>query len=738
MRTNLPITQEEYILADGAMLVSKTDLKGHITFANEAFIEASGFSLTELLGKAHNIVRHPDMPEEAFQDLWDTLRAGKPWTAMVKNRRKNGDCYWVLANATPIGEAGAIAGYMSVRSKPTREQVEAAESLYRLFREQRAGTRVIREGRVVRHGVTQRLNFLARASLSVKASCVSLLIAAPAAALMALSLLPIGEGRLRTAIVSTAFFLGTLGLAAWAHWIRRLAATLRMSSAHIEELTQGRFERIFEAHGEDELAALQRSLQSLRTKVGFELADSRRLAIECARIRQALDVAAANVMVADQSHDIIYANRSLMRMLESAQADIRLSLPSFNAAGVLGTNIDQFHARPAHQRDMLARITGTHQTRLRLGGRTIDLLVTPVHDTDDRRVGTVVEWNDRTQELALSAKAEALHEQEIATVRQIDTIVAAAIEGDLSGRVEAEGMTGFFASVAAGLNALLENMAGLVSSVKAAAAEVRGGADEIARGNMDLSSRTEEQASALEETASSMEQMASSAHLSSGNAAQADQLASEARAQAEAGGGIVAETVVAMQGISASSDRIASIIGVIDAIAFQTNLLALNAAVEAARAGEQGRGFAVVASEVRNLASRSAAAAREIKTLIEDSSNKVAHGTNLVGRSGKALEDIVRAVTKVTSVVAEMSGASKEQAAGIEQVNKAVMSLDAVTQQNAALVEQAAAAAESLLEQAGRLDVIMAKYVLGEGSRAPMDSRVDKQDDQAPTRRRAA
>jgi methyl-accepting chemotaxis protein len=296
------------------------------------------------------------------------------------------------------------------------------------------------------------------------------------------------------------------------------------------------------------------------------------------------------------------------------------------------------------------------------------------------------------------------------TVAETMHVVQRAVDGDLTSRVKVDDKSGHFKALAVSVNSMIESMMEVVTGLTKTSHEVRIGAEEISRGNLELSSRTEEQASSLEETASSMEEMTSTVKNNAENAARASQLAEAAREQAEHGGRIVASAVAAMSEIDAASKKIADIIGVIDEIAFQTNLLALNAAVEAARAGEQGRGFAVVASEVRNLASRSAGAAKEIKALIQDSVGKVSEGTRLVDESGAALGEIVTRVEKVTNVMTEIANSSREQALGIEQVNKALTSMDTMTQQNAAMVEEASAAAQTLSAQATGLTTLIAHF----------------------------
>jgi methyl-accepting chemotaxis protein len=294
-----------------------------------------------------------------------------------------------------------------------------------------------------------------------------------------------------------------------------------------------------------------------------------------------------------------------------------------------------------------------------------------------------------------------------------------AYASEIAGRIAAGDLTvavdlrdGDSSSMLFAMKRMRDSLAGIVGQVRNGTDLIASASSQIATGNLDLSSRTEEQASSLEETASSMEELTSTVKQNADNARQANQLASSASEVAERGGAVVSQVVDTMASINDSSKKIVDIIGVIDGIAFQTNILALNAAVEAARAGEQGRGFAVVASEVRTLAQRSAAAAKEIKLLIDDSVSKVDDGAKLVDRAGETMSEIVESVRRVTDIMGEISSASQEQTSGIDQINVAISQMDQVTQQNASLVEEAAAAAESMQEQAAKLAEVVSVFTL--------------------------
>ncbi|NYZ61838.1 methyl-accepting chemotaxis protein, partial [Luteimonas deserti] len=421
--------------------------------------------------------------------------------------------------------------------------------------------------------------------------------------------------------------------------------------------------------------SLAASLVAMGDSVVARLEADREQLAENLRIRTALDSVTTNVMIADTARDIIYVNRSLLEIFSAAEDDIRRDLPGFNASSIIGSSIDGFHRAPEHQAMMLAKLRGTHRAQISVGGRTMQLIVNPIVDAAGESAGFVVEWADRTVEVRLEA--------------EVSRVISAAAAGDLSGRIRTDDKSGFLLALAGQLNGLLDanaasldqvsgvltsladgdltvrmdgdfqgvfaqmrddanatvaQLTGIVGRIQAASGAIGTASSEIAAGNDDLSRRTEQQAANLEETAASMEELTSTVRQNADHARQANQLAIGAASVASQGGDVVGQVVQTMSDIEQSSRKIADIISVIDGIAFQTNILALNAAVEAARAGEQGRGFAVVASEVRTLAQRSAAAAKEIKQLIDDSTGKVESGAALAAQAGKTMGEIVTSV----------------------------------------------------------------------------------------------
>jgi len=893
MRNNQPVTQKEVIFPAGKMIVSKTDLQGRITFVNRDFIDISGFTESELLGQSHNIVRHPDMPSAAFADLWGNLKTGRPWTGLVKNRCKNGDHYWVVANATPIFENGQVSGYMSVRSLPTRTQVDAAEKAYRELREGLVRGMTVRDGQVVRAGfswsewrrsrsigqrifaicvlltagmlllgglgirgvseTTQRLDSVYREQVVplqqlkevADAYAVSIVdlshktrdgaesfesaldkvkraetviqsgwkaytanVLTPEEQRLATELQPLmklgdeatsrlkailAEGdrgalsvfaaqalypaidpisdkigelvnlqltlaqvavkaadednaafKVRFGLLIAAF--GLVGLMLSVALVAAIRRPITAAATFFRSLAEGRTDVTINFEQRDELLAISDAARMMQIKSGWDLNSTQEILADAQRIQMALDGAEIPMTISNQDNILIYMNRAAERLWTLMEPAMQQRVPGFLVANLRNHALVDFFDDESMKSAYRGEIAETRQLDVQMCGRILRVTATPVRDSRGQYLGRASQWIDRTLEVAV--------ENEVAD------IVGAAARGDFSRRVDEAGKQGFFLRLASDLNTLLqtsqlsldevaqvlsaiasgdlgqrvgrdylgtfaqlkdstnltaEQLSAIIEQIRQASDAINVAAREIATGNQDLSSRTEEQASSLEETASSMEQLTSTVKQNADNARQANELASGAQLVAIKGGEVVGEVVATMTAINDSSRRIADIIGVIDGIAFQTNILALNAAVEAARAGEQGRGFAVVATEVRNLAQRSAAAAKEIKGLISESVDKVESGNRLVDQAGRTMSEVVSSIKRVAAIVTDIAEASREQSAGIEQVSLAVSQMDEVTQQNAALVEQAAAAAESLEEQAESLVRAVAIFRLQAG-----------------------
>ncbi|MDP2903250.1 MAG: methyl-accepting chemotaxis protein [Methylovulum sp.] len=721
MKINMPVTDKEVPMKKGDILVTRTDLKGLITYANNAFVAISGFTREELIGANHNIVRHPDMPAAAFADLWVTLKQGRPWQAPVKNRAKSGDYYWVEANISPVFKNGEVESYLSIRYAPKREQIEQAELLYKKLEAHTAKLRPT--------GLAARVKAISESGSSRKVAVGLAALLAPIGWLMTQLFLS-GQYPLFTLVACSAL----LGAAIIIKLALEVAGTLESAINAVYCITDGHFRNKFELDRNNQLGDLLRGLYAMQVNLNLQLAEANQVARDALRINQALDSVQSGVMVANTQFEIVYMNHGVQEMFKKAEQDIRKQLPNFNANKLLGTNIDLFHKNPAHQRGMLEKLTGLFRSEFVIGGHQMVVVAHPVIDGGGERIGYVAEWLDRSTEVKVE--------------REIATVVDAAALGDFSQRIDEHGKEGFFLALAKSINvfvetcdtglneivralealargdltekitndysgtfgqlkddsnATVEKLKEMISEIIVASDTIQTAAREIAVGNNDLSHRTEEQAASIEQTAASMEELTSTVQANTQSAKHASQLAVESSDIAAKGVSVVGQVVMTMEDINQSSRKIGDIISVIDDIAFQTNILALNAAVEAARAGESGKGFAVVAIEVRNLAQRAAKAAGEIKELIHDSVGKVQDGSKLVSEAGKTMGEIVTAIRGVTEIMSQIAAASTEQSVGIEQVNQAIGQMDNVTQQNAALVEQAAAAAESMEEQVQNL-----------------------------------
>jgi methyl-accepting chemotaxis protein len=841
MKINMPVTNIEIELKDTSSIVSKTDLKGRITYINRDFLEISGFTEQELIGASHNIVRHPDMPPAAFADLWNTVKAGKPWNGLVKNRCKNGDHYWVEANVAPVRENGEIVGYMSVRSKVTRKQIEDIEPIYR---------RMLKGEVIKTEGLVAKLvNGLRNMPMFLKVLMAMIL---PVGTILGMAIL-INVGIANALTISSIGFIAALFVSFLLS--RKIVSPIQTATKNINAIASGNLQLKIDTSANDEAGKMIQALKSMQIKVGFDVNDARKIAEEAMRLQVGLDNSTVGVTFTDGQGALQYINKAGKDLWQGMSAGVLKQHKDFSVNEMLGKTVSHFLENEEARVVFTEKLNAPKTINIAMYGYQLELTIVPVISDKGEYLGRMTQWVDRTAEALAEKEVARLVDEAVAghlservdlsilpqgfildtgkginhildavigplnmaagyvenfakgnvptkitdtyngdfniiknnlnacidalnllvadvnmlsqgaqdnkmdtradvtkhlgdyrkvvegvngtldtimqktaadtaekaqeakvladAVEETQGIIAGAKSGDLTNRVSLDGKTGAIASLCDGVNALMDKMTEVIVQVREAGETINTAASEISSGNNDLSSRTEQQASSLEETAASMEELASTVKNNAENAKQANQLAITASGIAVKGGKVVSDVVATMSAINHSAKKIEDIISVIDGIAFQTNILALNAAVEAARAGEQGRGFAVVAGEVRNLAQRSASAAKEIKELITDSVSKTAEGTVQVESAGTTMQEIVASVQRVTDIMGEITAASVEQSQGIDQVNSAVTSMDEVTQQNAALVEQAAAAAESLVEQAESLVEVVSVFKLG-------------------------
>ncbi len=674
------ILQEEEDALNSSFGVMECDLQGHILECNQQFLAPLEYTHDELVGKHVSVfLKLPTAQSPEYKQMWEKLNRGENTKLEICRISKTGKEYWFSSSYVPIANAEGDLVKVKVYSYCITEEKRIALNYQGQVDAVNRAQAVI-EFDLDGHILQVNNNFQALTGYALNEVV----------------------GKHHSILVSERHKNSQEYKDFWA----RLKNGETDAGVYHRYGKQGQ-DIWLQASYNPILGLDGKPLKVVKyatdiTKAVLADREQSKKAREALMIKNALESSSNNLMVADKEGIITYMNPAALELMRASTQTFRKAFNSFDADKVIGQSFDLFHRNAGHQRNLLSGLTGKHVSEMQVGDMFFKLTANPIFDNEGERLGTVVEWINETQEKRVE--------------NQIAEALRLAVAGDVTYRLDTSIASGPAVDTMNAINQLLEIMNDVLISVREAGETINTAAHEISSGNNDLSSRTEQQASNLEETASSMEQLSSTVKQNAENARQANQMAEAASQVAIRGGDVVGNVVTTMSAINESARKIEDIISVIDGIAFQTNILALNAAVEAARAGEQGRGFAVVAGEVRNLAQRSASAAKEIKELITDSVSKTSEGTKLVESAGATMHEVVTSVQRVTDIMSEITAASAEQSAGIGQVNDAVNHMDEVTQQNAALVEEAAAAAESLVEQASNLMDTVNRFKLRGGA----------------------
>ena len=513
----------------------------------------------------------------------------------------------------------------------------------------------------------------------------------------------------------------------------------------LKSIEDGNCENNITVQGKTEFSSILNSIAAMQTGLKNSMQETRELAETNGRIKQALDSVNANVLVTDSDLKVIYLNNMAEKMFSYAEADFQKEISGFNKTKIIGMCLADLVRPPSESRQKLIAMETMTKCHVKFGSRAFHVIASPVFSDSKKVVGSVVQWADRTAELKveddlqqlvnaalagdlsrrisldgklgfhkrLSESINSLVDVSGAVIEDISRVFSAMAKGDLDTRIDRE-YKGTYNRLKQDVHTTIDQLTNVVRSIQKTSNSVYEASTNISKGNNQLAKHTSSQASDLEETSTAMAELTSSIQGNVDEVRHADQLAIEARREAETGGEAVNKVVTAMGKIDEASRSVSKITGVINEIAFQINLLALNAAVEAARAGEQGRGFAVVASEVRNLASRSSTAADEIKELIEDTVSRVQNGAQLAAESGDTLDKIIERIHEVNTVVTNLSESFQEQAEGVTQVSQSVDNVNKRTQENSVLVEETSEATDVMAGQSDELKKLVGFFQIQE------------------------
>ncbi len=724
---NRTLTGKEQEVAEGETIVSQTDLHGTIVSVNDTFVRVSGYTREELIGQPHSLLRHPDVPKAAFKDLWKTIQSGKPWTQLVKNRCKNGDYYWVEANVTPVLKNGDVVGYLSVRRRISDAQKQAAEAAYKAIE---SGKVSLKNGYV--HTLGKKLSLLNHFNpvfmlvlLTVLTSLVGILDALDvfhAPWLVQLVVLSV--------VLAYALFVS--------RFIRRKTdAFVTVSKA----IAEGDFTKPINTYGTTWISDLASSLRIMQIQMGATYEENRVQLNQNIRLTKALNNASTPMMVVNKLNDIIFMNKALNRLWQSHQTMLEKEFKGWNPNSLIEQPLTLFNQGTSGVSIFSEDLLEKRNYEVVLSGITLEIIKRPVVNDEGECIGSVIEWQDLTQQRKVEAtldnamkcaakghtsvclETDGLDGFYLYTANNINNLLASlndAIEGmvevmvalangDLYKRID-KPFSGSLAAMKGATNTSLDNLSGIMLQIKGVSEATLGSAKESETVSNYLADRMQEAAATLQNINSDMQGIN---HMQSENSEQltmVSSIAKEAITLNQQARTSMDDSIHAMESITNTSERIEAIIGLIDGIAFQTNLLALNAAVEAARAGEHGRGFAVVAGEVRNLAGKSAEAAKDIKTLIQESGAKVHEGAGKVKATHALFGKVEDSVAKIGGTLDEVVVSIQHQQSKISDMTQAVDTLDHNIQNNAASVEETSATALSLSSQAEILNHEVQKF----------------------------